>query len=106
MISKELFCKTLTAIEEQDEINREFSKALDLVGNGHFCYGVENKYYTALMDVLAAVFGDEDYISWWLYEAPDRKVWLQDGTEISLDKPEQLYEFLLDNMRAKQGGTT
>ena len=34
MISKELFCKALRMIVEQEEINRRFAEALQLVGNG------------------------------------------------------------------------
>ena len=36
MLSKEGFCKALQMIKEQESIDEQFSKALDLVGNGHF----------------------------------------------------------------------
>lgn len=39
MISKELFCKALRMIVEQEEINRRFAEALQLVGNGHYVFG-------------------------------------------------------------------
>ena len=45
MISKELFCKALRMIVEQEEINRRFAEALQLVGNGHYVFGNPNKYY-------------------------------------------------------------
>lgn len=56
----------------QLEIDEQFSKALDLVGNGHFVFGAENKYLLALRDVLKEAVNDQyDYIDWWLYEATD-----------------------------------
>ena len=103
MISKDLFCKTITAIQEQGEINDNFSKALQTVGDGHFVFGTDNKYYNALMNILADIFKDEnEWISWWLYEAVEKVVWLKDGTEIRLDTPGQLYDFLLNNIAEKE----
>ena len=68
MLSKEGFCKALQMIKEQESIDEQFSKALDLVGDGHFVFGAENKYLLALRDVLKeAVNGQYDYIDWWLY---------------------------------------
>ena len=48
MLSKETFCTALRLIKEQEEINRQFSDALDLVGDGHFVYGTNDKYLSAL----------------------------------------------------------
>ena len=36
MLSKEGFCKALQMIKEQESIDEQFSKALNLVGDGHF----------------------------------------------------------------------
>lgn len=36
MITKETFVKALQLIQEQQEINHQFAKALDLVGDGHY----------------------------------------------------------------------
>ena len=52
MLSKEGFCKALQMIKEQESIDEQFSKALNLVGDGHFVFGAENKYLMALRDVL------------------------------------------------------
>ena len=97
MISKEMFCKALRMIVEQEEINRRFAEALQLVGNGHYVFGTPNKYYDALLEVLKETVGDRyDYISWWLYEgAPDYKIWLTDeGQEWDLKEPEALYDYI------------
>ena len=73
MITKETFVKALQLIQEQQEINHQFAKALDLVGDGHYVFGVNNKFYDAAMLVLKEAVNDKyDYISWWLYEGePD-----------------------------------
>ena len=103
MISNDLFCKTITAIQEQGEINDNFSKALQTVGDGHFVFGTDNKYYYALMNILVDIFKDDgEWISWWLYEEVEKVVWLKDGSKIRIDTPGQLYDFLLQNIAEKE----
>ena len=72
MISKEGFCKALRMIKEQEAIDEQFSKALEMVGSGHFAFGADNKYLIALRNVLKETVVDlYDYIDWWLDEATD-----------------------------------
>ena len=97
MISKEGFCKALQMIKEQEAIDEQFSDALKLVGDGHFLFGVENKYLLALRDVLKETLNDQyDYIGWWLYEATDDfEVWEADfAMKYCLKEPEALYDYL------------
>lgn len=97
VISKELFCKAIQLLQEQEAIDDEFGQALQKVGNGHFVFGTENKYREALLMVLKAGLNDQyDYIDWWLYEgAPDYKVWSEDESrEWDLTEPETLYDFI------------
>ncbi len=97
-LSKESFCKALALIKEQEEINEQFSNALKLVGNGHFVFGVENRYLEALLLVLKEMVNDKyDYIGWWLYEATgDYAVWSGDEKqEWCLKEPEALYDFIV-----------
>ena len=96
-ISKETFCKALRLIREQEEINREFSNALNTVGGGHYVFGVKNKYFDALMMVLKEALPDKyDYIDWWLYEGePDFMIWSKDEDKSwVLKEPEVLYDFI------------
>ena len=87
MLSKEGFCKALQMIKAQASIDEQFSKALDLVGDGHFVFGAENKYLLALRDVLKESVNDQyDYIDWWLYEATDDyTVWEADCAPSMID---------------------
>lgn len=39
---------------------------------------------------------DSELIEWWLFEDVQKKVWLNDGTEVDLKTAEQLYEFLVE----------
>lgn len=82
MITKETFCAALGQIMEQREIDEKVGAALESVGDGHFVFGCNNRYLTALLLVLKEAVNDQyDYIDWWLYDAsPDYKVWTDDGT--------------------------
>jgi len=72
MLSKETFCKALTMIREQRQINETFSDALELVGEGYYCFGVNSRYLDALLMVMKEAMDDKyDYIDWWLYEAAE-----------------------------------
>ena len=95
-------CKALRMIRDQESIDEQFSKALNLVGNGHFVFGTENKYLLALRDVLKEAVNDQyDYIDWWLYEATDDyTVWEADCTmKYCLKEPEALYDFITGTLK-------
>ena len=98
MISKELFCKALQLLLEQQKTDTEFGEALQAVGSGFFVYGSENKYREALLMLLKESVTDQyDYIGWWLNEAtPEYKVWSEDEKKMwYLKDPEALYDFIV-----------
>ncbi len=98
MISKKTFCRALSMILEQQEIDSAFAEALQTVGNGPYVFGTPNKYYDALLPVLKEAIGDRyDYIEWWLYEAaPDYEVSTADESKTwILKEPEALYDYIL-----------
>lgn len=96
-ISKKTFCKALALIQEQEQINEQFGEALNLVGDGFFLFGAENRNLEALLLVLKEAMNDQyDYIDWWLYEASDYRVWSGDGNQVwELKEPEALYDFII-----------
>ena len=98
MVTKNTFCKVLDLIREQDQINSKVEEALQLVGNGHYVFGTENRYYRALLLVLKELLHDRfDYIEWWLYDAGDYTVENADGSRRwDLTKPEALYDYLVE----------
>lgn len=59
MISKETFVKVMQLIQEQNKINDQFEEALALVGDGHFVFGVNNKFYEAAMMLLHESLNDK-----------------------------------------------
>ena len=99
MISKKTFCEALALIKEQEATDEQFSKALSKVGDGHFLFGVGNKYLVALRLVLKEAIGDKyDYIDWWLYEATDDfTVSMSDNSKSwDLREPEALYDYIVN----------
>lgn len=86
----------MALIREQEKINEQFSNALNLVGNGHFAFGTENRYLEALLLVLKEAVNDQyDYIDWWLYDTSDYMIWSGDEKqEWCLKEPEALYDFI------------
>ena len=102
MLSKETFCRALSMILEQQDVDHAFEEALQTVGNGPFVFGYPNKYYDALLLVLKEGVGDKyDYIEWWLCEgSPDYKVSTADGTKTwVLKEPEALYDFIVNECK-------
>lgn len=101
VISKETFCKALALIQEQEKTNEQFSKALEMVGDGHFVFGVKNQYLTAALLVLKEAVGDKfDYIDWWLYDTADYMIWSGDNTQSwNLREPEALYDYILNECK-------
>lgn len=101
-ITKETFCKALSLIQEQDSINDAFAEALQTVGDGHYVFGVKNKYLSAAVLVLKEAMNDKyDYIDWWLFEpASDRTIWSADESESwDLKTPEALYDYILNECK-------
>ena len=99
MISKETFCKALRLIEEQREIDRQFSKALESLGNGYFVFGSNNRHLEAAVMVLKEAMSDKyEYIEWWLFDTGREKtVHLNDGSKTwDLATPEDLYDYIIN----------
>ena len=98
MISKETFCKALQLIKEQEEVDRQFSEALQTVGNGHYVFGTPNRCLDAAILVLVEAVGDKyEYIDWWLFEHGEKTIELADGSQSwDLTTPEALYDYIVN----------
>ena len=102
MLGKDCFCKALRMIKEQQDIDDQFGKALNMVGDGHFAYGSGNRYLIALLNVLKEAVGDQyDYIDWRLYEATDDyEVWEADKPlKYCIKEAEDLYDYITGVMQ-------
>ena len=90
VISKETFCKALQLIREQEEVDRQFSEALQTVGNGHYVFGTPNRCLDAAILVLVEAVGDK-------YELGDKIIELADGSQTwDLTTPEALYDYIVN----------
>ena len=98
LLCKETFCKALQMLEQQEDTDDKFSKALNLVGDGYFLYGTKDLYREALLMVLKEAMNDRyDYIDWWLYDTDDYHVWTKDGKhEWNLQEPAALYDYIVN----------
>ena len=101
MITKERFIKTIECIREQEKIDDEIAGALSKVCDGLVSYGINNKEYYALRELLEDVCNDiYGYIGWWLYETTDYRIWYKDenGKEIErkIETVEDLYDYILE----------
>ena len=58
MLSKETFCEALRKIQAQKDRDEQFSKALTLMGDGHFVFEGGAPLLAALLDVLKEAVND------------------------------------------------
>ena len=59
MLSKETFCEALRKIQAQKDRDEQFSKALTLMGDGHFVFEGGAPLLAALLDVLKEAVNDQ-----------------------------------------------
>ena len=110
-ISRELFVETLEAIQKGLEQRNQVDKAFSQFSDSYFINNIGNDWLNALTKLLENIVGDDPeikygtIIEWWLYEDITPKViYLQphhpknttgEELEISVETPEQLYEYFL-----------
>jgi len=105
MIDKKTFVQIINNIVEQEKIDSDFGKALESVCDSYCLYGTKNKIYQSLFLTLKEIFKDKnDWIVWWIYETDcgknkELKAYYKNKKEIKLNTSEQLYDFLIKNMK-------
>lgn len=102
MITFDLFDKIITAIKEQDDIDRKVDDALELLCDSWVMMNTKNKKYWALGELLKVVMNDkDDFIGWWLYEDVEKEVTLKNNKKINLSTTKSLYEYLIQYYKEK-----
>ena len=110
-ISKELFIETLLAIQKGLEQRNQIDKALSQFSDSFVITNIGDDWLNALIKLLENAVDDEvspkygSTITWWLYEnVTPKSIYLQpmhpknttgEELEITLETPEQLYEYFL-----------
>lgn len=101
----DIFKTVIKDIIDQEEIDNKFGKSLETVCDSWCLFNANNKMYSALFLTLKDYFNDkDDWISWWLFESDgvEREVIYKDGTTKSVRTVEELYTFLIENMKGKK----
>ena len=97
MIAFELFDKIISAIKEQDEVDEQVSKAMELLCDSWVMMNSKNKRYAVLSELLTEVMQDKgDWIGWWLYEDVKKEAFLKNNKKVDLSTTKQLYDFLVN----------
>jgi hypothetical protein len=100
MISFELFDKIISSIKEQDKIDEDVGRALELVCDSWVMFNTKNKKYWALSELLKETMNDDgDWISWWIYEHVEKAWWDKKNNKHDLSTTKKLYDFLVNNGR-------
>jgi len=101
LLNKEEFIKIIENIQKQEEIHDKITDALDCMYEGRGFFMGSELYHESLMKLLKIVMNDiDEYISWWLYEDVEKKVWYKEGDkkiEIDLTTSSKLYDYLIEN---------
>ena len=102
MISKEIFIKIITMIQEQEKIDEEIGHALEKVCGSFVIFGTNNLFRNAVLLLLKEVCNDcYDYIGWWLYETDDYRIWYKDINDeevvLNLKNIEDFYKYIVES---------
>ena len=106
IITKKEFKFLIKAIQKQD---KKITKLEDFLSNYVDSYVIFNRDASDdIIKFLEDYFCDgEDYISWWLYEGVEKKIW-ENGTEnepTDVSTLDKLYEFLVREKKEKENAT-
>ena len=98
----ELFTKTINTIKEhrkwQDDVT-DFLEEKICTDTWAFCNVGEN-LIDLLIEILEKEFNDiDEWISWWLFEDVEKIIYYQDKQSRNVEKIEDFYQFLLDNLK-------
>lgn len=98
MLNQRDFVSFIRAVKKEEKRLYDIGRNLESLGDGFIV--LENPLIEFIIKFLKTAMRDEDdYISWWLFEDIEKKVWLKDGTEVDLSTPQKLYKFLRKDMR-------
>lgn len=120
-MDKQRFCKILNQLRDSEEmctkindIIRKYSNTLNTDFISGYAFG--GFHSNTVTELLEELLGDEyETVSWWCFETNYGKgsrdngygveplITLEDGTDILLDTPEKLYDFLTSDKGGENG---
>lgn len=99
-ISKEEYCKMVKAIQEYDKENNEFSKCFEKFSDTYYICTLGQNLANKTIELLCKLTGDsaknynDSWLSWWLYESVEKKIYNDIGEETDVSSIEDLYDYL------------
>jgi hypothetical protein len=98
MISKEMFCEAIDAIQKEREKSHNLGKALEEYLADSWVIVKESPTFKMLLKMLKELMHDDvDTIEWWLFEDVEKKIYFDD-TFVDVTKKEDLYDYLVSNI--------
>ena len=102
MISKEMFCQAIAAIQKDSKDNEKLGDALDKYLLNGYAIVKSSASYEMLLILLKDMFNDNNQysmIEWWLYDKVDKYIYDNDKNIIAdLTKVEDLYDYLVQTL--------
>ena len=110
-MKKETFVNMINAIIDQIEKERKITETMESFLDGNFIIDITSEFINTILKSLEIEMQDPcindkhgSLISWWLWDAPEAgkckdSAWieLESGKRITLETPEQLYDYLKMN---------
>ena len=97
MISKKEFVKIMRLIQnfhsEQDTISAFIKK----ITHDFIVVDIGDCLIDTIINLLNMNMGiqDTELLDWWLYEDVNKMIWFDDGTQVEVETPEQLYDYII-----------
>lgn len=100
MISKEMFCGALKAIQADVENNKKLSRAMENYLIENWVEVKHSNSFNMLLELLEYLFHDtEKMIEWWLWDHVEKKIYDDKNNVIAdLTNAEDFYDYLVYNM--------
>ena len=106
-ITKEQYCRMVTAIQEHYKEVTRFEKFIDEFNDGTYICTLGDVLVTNIIWLLTQLTHDkedkynETWLSWWLWEDVEKVVWDKDNNPIDVSTVDKLYDFLEANYNAE-----
>lgn len=100
-ISKEDYCNMVKEIQSYDKEICDFSECMQKFSDTYYLSTIGSNLCSKLIELLSKLTNDycqdtynDNWLSWWLYEDVEKKIYNQDDSFIDVTNIEDLYDYL------------